>query len=104
MIKSPSVRQLSKLLRFLGVGLGCLVLLFLVGGSSSQAPQDLGRLQMPTLIANGDNDIMVPTVNSLELAKRIPDAQLVIYPDAGHGSIIQHKADFLSKALAFIDD
>ena len=40
MIKSPSVRQLSKLLRFLGVGLGCLVLLFLVGGSSSQAPQD----------------------------------------------------------------
>ncbi len=52
-----------------------------------QAPQELGRLRMPTLIANGDNDIMVPTVNSRELAKRIPNAQLIIYQDAGHGSI-----------------
>ena len=48
-----------------------------------QAPQELGRLRMPTLIANGDNDIMVPTVNSHELAKRIPDAQLVIIKTRG---------------------
>jgi pimeloyl-ACP methyl ester carboxylesterase len=68
-----------------------------------QAPQELGRLRMPTLIANGDNDIMVPTVNSLELAKRIPNAQLIIYQDAGHGSIFQHHADFVAKALAFLD-
>jgi pimeloyl-ACP methyl ester carboxylesterase len=58
---------------------------------------------MPTLIANGDNDIMVPTVNSLELAKRIPNAQLIIYQDAGHGSIFQHPTDFVAKALAFLD-
>jgi Predicted hydrolases or acyltransferases (alpha/beta hydrolase superfamily) len=68
-----------------------------------QAPQELGRLRMPTLIANGDNDIMVPTVNSLELAKRIPNAQLIIYQDAGHGSIFQHHTDFVAKALAFLD-
>jgi pimeloyl-ACP methyl ester carboxylesterase len=68
-----------------------------------QAPQDLGRLRMPTLIANGDNDIMVPTVNSHELAGRIPDAQLIIYQDAGHGSIFQHHADFVTKAVAFLD-
>ena len=68
-----------------------------------QAPQELGRLRMPTLIANGDNDIMVPTVNSHELAKRIPDAQLVIYQDAGHGSIFQNHTDFVAKAVAFLD-
>ncbi|MBF8006542.1 alpha/beta hydrolase [Pseudomonas brenneri] len=67
-----------------------------------QAPQALGRLQMPTLIANGDNDIMVPTVNSLELAKRIPNAQLILYQDAGHGSIFQYPTDFVAKALAFL--
>jgi pimeloyl-ACP methyl ester carboxylesterase len=68
-----------------------------------QAPQELGRLRMPTLIANGDNDIMVPTVNSLELAKRIPNAQLIIYQDAGHGSIFQHHTDFVANALAFLN-
>jgi len=68
-----------------------------------QSPQNLGRLQMPTLIVNGDNDIMVPSVNSSELAKRIPNAQLVIYEDAGHGGIFQHYADFVAKALAFLD-
>ena len=68
-----------------------------------QAPQNLGRLRTPTLIVNGDNDIMVPSVNSIALANRIPNAQLVIYEDAGHGGIFQHYADFVAKALAFLD-
>ncbi|WP_460148434.1 alpha/beta fold hydrolase [Pseudomonas sp. S2_A02] len=68
-----------------------------------QAPQDLGRLRIPALIANGDKDIMVPTVNSIVLANRIPNAQLIIYEDAGHGGIFQHHADFVAKALAFLD-
>lgn len=68
-----------------------------------QAPQDLRRLRTPTLIVNGDNDIMVPSVNSSALAKRIPNAQLVIYEDAGHGGIFQHHADFVAKAQAFLD-
>ncbi|MGE8101737.1 alpha/beta fold hydrolase [Pseudomonas fluorescens] len=68
-----------------------------------QAPQNLGRLWMPTLIVNGDNDIMVPSINSIELANRIPNAQLVIYEDAGHGGIFQHYADFVTKVLAFLD-
>ncbi len=68
-----------------------------------QAPQDLGRLRIPVLIANGDNDIMVPTVNSTDMARRIPNTQLIIYPDAGHGGIFQHHADFVPKALSFLD-
>jgi pimeloyl-ACP methyl ester carboxylesterase len=68
-----------------------------------QPRQALGRLRTPTLIVNGDNDIMVPSVNSFELARLIPDAQLVIYEDAGHGGIFQHHADFVAKAQAFLD-
>lgn len=67
-----------------------------------QAPQDLARLRMPVLIANGDNDIMVPTALSHDMARRIPNAQLVIYDDAGHGGAFQHHVDFVSKALAFL--
>lgn len=37
-----------------------------------QAPQDLGRIALPVLVANGDTDIMVPTVNNRDLAARIP--------------------------------
>ncbi|MDQ0141301.1 alpha/beta fold hydrolase [Cupriavidus necator] len=68
-----------------------------------QVPQDLAALRMPVLIANGDNDIMVPTTLSRDMARRIPNAQLVIYEDAGHGGIFQYHADFVSKALAFLE-
>jgi pimeloyl-ACP methyl ester carboxylesterase len=68
-----------------------------------QLPQNLGGLQIPTLVVNGDSDIMVPTVNSIDLANRIPYAQLIIYEDAGHGAIFQNYADFVSKAQAFLD-
>ncbi|MNT75678.1 2-hydroxy-6-oxo-6-(2'-aminophenyl)hexa-2,4-dienoic acid hydrolase [compost metagenome] len=68
-----------------------------------QQPQDLSRIQIPTLIVNGDNDIMVPTVNSIELANRIPNSQLIIYPDAGHGGIFQYHTDFVTRATAFLN-
>lgn len=67
-----------------------------------QPPQDLSGIRIPVLIANGDNDIMVPTVNSVDMAQRISNAQLVIYEDAGHGGIFQYHADFVSKALSFL--
>lgn len=67
-----------------------------------QLPQDLTRIRIPVLVANGDNDIMVPTPNSRDMAHRIPGADLVIYPDAGHGGIFQYHAQFVPKALAFL--
>jgi pimeloyl-ACP methyl ester carboxylesterase len=67
-----------------------------------QAPQDLGRIRIPVLVANGANDIMVPTPNSHDMARRIPGAELVIYDDAGHGGIFQYHAQFVPKALAFL--
>lgn len=69
-----------------------------------QAPQDLGSIRIPVLVANGDSDIMVPTRNSHDLAHRIPGAQLVIYEDAGHGGIFQYHERFVAEALAFLDN
>lgn len=69
-----------------------------------QTPQDLGSINVPVLIANGDQDIMVPTENSRDLARRIPNSQLIIYEDAGHGGIFQNHVDFVSKALSFLAD
>ncbi len=68
-----------------------------------QAPQDLGSLRIPVLIANGDHDIMVPTENSRDMARRIPGAELHIYEDAGHGGIFQYHTEFTGTALAFLD-
>jgi pimeloyl-ACP methyl ester carboxylesterase len=44
---------------------------------------DLQRIKQPTLVVNGSHDIMVPTINSYILSQRIPDAQLILYPDSG---------------------
>lgn len=68
-----------------------------------QAPQDLGQIQKPVLIANGDHDIMVPTKNSQDMARRIPGSELHLYPDAGHGGIFQHYAAFAQTARAFLN-
>lgn len=68
-----------------------------------QPPQDLAGLHMPVLIANGDDDIMVPTENSRDMARRIPGAELHIYEDAGHGGIFQYHAQFIEAARKFLD-
>jgi pimeloyl-ACP methyl ester carboxylesterase len=62
----------------------------------------LGTVQQPVLVVNGDEDVMVPSFNSFELARRLPNAQLSIFPDAGHGGIFQYHAAFVQQALAFL--
>jgi len=62
----------------------------------------LAGITQPTLVANGDNDIMVPTVNSFLLAGHIPDAELIIYPDSGHGFLFQYPAQFAAEVNAFL--
>ena len=54
------------------------------------------------MVVNGEHDRMVPTSNSIELAKRLPNAQLKLYPDAGHGGIFQYHEQFVAQALAFL--
>jgi len=63
---------------------------------------DLSRIQQAVLVANGDHDRMVPSHNSADLARRLPNAQLKIYSDAGHAGIFQYHAEFVPQALAFL--
>jgi pimeloyl-ACP methyl ester carboxylesterase len=62
----------------------------------------LSEIRHPVLVANGDADVMAPTVNSYELAQRLPNAQLSIFPDAGHGGIFQYHSVFVQQALDFL--
>src|SRR6266508_3144372 len=66
-----------------------------------QQPSDLSTIQQPVFLANGDHDRMVPTPNTIELAKRLPHSELKIYPDAGHGGIFQFHNEFVPQALEF---
>ena len=65
-------------------------------------PSDLSKLAIPTLIANGDHDRMVPSVLSEDLHRRIKGSELVIYPDSGHGGIFQYHAQFGPVAADFL--
>ena len=66
------------------------------------APADLSKFTQPTLIANGDNDRMVPSVLSNDLHRRITGSELVIYPDSGHGGIFQFHEKFAPVAVEFL--
>jgi pimeloyl-ACP methyl ester carboxylesterase len=66
-----------------------------------EKPADLSIFKLPVFVVNGDNDRMVPTPNSYDLAKRFPNAQLHIYEKAAHGAIFQHHDDFVNRSLAF---
>ena len=66
------------------------------------APADLSTITQPTLIANGDNDRMVPSVLSEDLHHRINGSELVIYTDSGHGGIFQFHDKFAPVAVAFL--
>jgi len=65
-------------------------------------PDNLSTITQPTLIANGDNDRMVPSVLSQDLHRRIKDSQVIIYPDSGHGGIFQYHDQFAPVAVEFL--
>lgn len=67
-----------------------------------QAPQDLSVIKQPVLIVNGDNDKMVPSSNSTALKNRIPNSEIILYKDAGHGGIFQYHKEFVKSALEFL--
>jgi pimeloyl-ACP methyl ester carboxylesterase len=68
-----------------------------------QQPADLARIHQPVLAMNGESDKMVPTKNTVDLAQRLPNSQLVLYPDAGHGGVFQFHEVFVKRALEFLN-
>lgn len=65
-------------------------------------PSDLSVITGPTLIANGDNDRMVPSILSTDLHERIAGSELIIYPNSGHGGIFQYWEEFTPVAVEFL--
>jgi pimeloyl-ACP methyl ester carboxylesterase len=67
-----------------------------------QKPADLASIHQPVLVMNGESDRMVPTRNTVDLDRRLPNSELVLYPDAGHGGVFQFHEDFVKRALEFL--
>jgi pimeloyl-ACP methyl ester carboxylesterase len=63
----------------------------------------LRRITQSCLVVNGVRDTMIPVRNSYLLAEHLPNAMLLTYPDAGHGSLFQFHASFVRHATPFLD-
>ncbi|MFI6309721.1 alpha/beta fold hydrolase [Nocardia fusca] len=66
------------------------------------ALSDLSVITQPTLIANGDNDRMVPSILSADLHQRVKGSELIIYPNSGHGGVFQYWEKFAPVAAKFL--
>ena len=66
------------------------------------ALQRLTGITCPTLVLQGDNDLMIPTKLSHLLVGLIPDARIRLYPDAAHGFLFQYPADVAAEVNAFL--
>jgi pimeloyl-ACP methyl ester carboxylesterase len=82
---------------------GYLTQLKAIHGWGKSTPADLSKITNPVLVVNGETDRMVPTENSYDLVQRLPNSKLVIYEDAGHGSIFQYHEEFTKEVLAFLN-
>src|SRR5271170_1744713 len=63
----------------------------------------LGKITQPCLVVNGVFDNMIPVRNSYMLSEHLPNAMLLTYPDAGHGSLFQFYKSFVRQATLFLN-
>jgi pimeloyl-ACP methyl ester carboxylesterase len=63
---------------------------------------DLRTIRQPALVVNGVHDEMIAVRNSYWLTDNLPNAVLLVYPDAGHGSLFQYAESFTRHAAAFL--
>ncbi|MGG7100091.1 alpha/beta fold hydrolase [Rhodococcus sp. 24CO] len=68
------------------------------------APDDLSKITAPVFVANGDNDLMVASEHSEDLARRLPNSTITIYPNSGHGGVFQYHETFVPEVLKFLAD
>ncbi|MDX6342244.1 MAG: hypothetical protein QOH87_2382, partial [Trebonia sp.] len=74
------------------------------GAAKDPSYARLKGLRLPVLVVNGSDDIVIPTINSYILQQFLPDAELILYPDAGHGAHFQYPELFACHARIFLDN
>ena len=75
-----------------------------MGRHSLDGPlRDAGQ-DPPALVVHGNKDVVVTPINAFILAQHLPNAQLVMYPDASHGAQSQHAGVFLKHARMFLNE
>lgn len=73
-----------------------------VGTKETSLLNRVGAITQPVLVANGNEDVMIPTYQSYALAQTIPQARLIIYPDAGHAFMFQYAESFAGEVARFL--
>ena len=71
-------------------------------GAPQKSFDYLKAIKQPTLVVNGAKDVIIYPVNSFILQQNLPNAQLILYPDAGHGSHYQYPELFVRHASLFL--
>ena len=71
--------------------------------SSSAASTMLRAIRQPTLVVSGSQDTMLPANNATAMFKELSNAQLILYPDSGHGALFQHHEMFVSHVRTFLN-
>ena len=62
----------------------------------------LKEIQHPVLIVSGDRDNFFPVKNQWLLFRELPNAQLAMYPQAGHGPHQQHPVEVAAQIERFL--
>jgi len=75
-----------------------------VGTPETSLLTRIGAITQPVLVANGNEDAMIPTYQSYPLAQAMPNARLIIYPDSGHAFMFQHIESFSADVAQFLGD
>ena len=74
------------------------------GAPRQKSFEYLKSIRQPTLVVNGGNDVIIYAVNSFILQQHLPNAQLILYPDANHGSQYQYPKQFVLQVSLFLSE
>jgi pimeloyl-ACP methyl ester carboxylesterase len=78
----------------------------LIDWCASKDPENaiLKAIHQPVLVVSGSDDTMLPDGNAYFLFKHLKDAQLILYPDSGHGALFQYSTLFVDHLLLFLNN